>query len=161
MRIGLGFDAHKFIKDGSGDNHIMIGGVEVKCKYKLEAHSDGDVLLHAITDAVLGALALGDIGEHFPPSDEKWRNCNSAYFLKYVVNLIAENQYKIANIDSVVIAEHPRLLDYKQMMRERISSIINIDVGIVSVKATTTEKMGFTGREEGIAAQAVILLIPS
>lgn len=154
MKIGQGFDAHRF-QEGE---HVVIGGVTIPFDKGLAAHSDGDVLLHAVCDAILGALALGDIGKHFPDSNEEFRGANSRSLLKHVAKLMRECGYKIGNIDGTIIAEKPKMAPHIDTMRECIAEDVNVGVDRVSVKATTTEKMGFTGREEGIAASAVILL---
>lgn len=154
MRIGIGYDVHAF---GTGD-HVMLGSVRVPHQQGLLAHSDGDVLLHAICDALLGALALGDIGQHFPPTDPRWENADSRLMLRHVAGMVAEHGMQIANLDSVVICEAPKLAPHVIAMRERIAEDLGTPVGAVSVKATTTERLGFTGRREGIAAQAVVLL---
>ncbi len=154
MRIGQGFDAHKF---RTGD-HVVLGGVRIPFEHGLAAHSDGDVLLHAICDAVLGAAALGDIGQHFPDSDQAFNGIDSRILLRRVAELIAEAGYRVSNIDATVICERPRVAAHVSVMRERIASDLKLAIEQVSIKGTTTEKMGFTGREEGIAATAVALL---
>jgi len=154
MKIGQGFDAHRFQE---GD-HIVIGGVTIPFDKGLAAHSDGDVLLHAVCDAILGALALGDIGKHFPDSSEEFRGANSRSLLKHVMKLIGARGYKVGNIDGTIMAEKPKMAPHINTMRQCIAEDVNILIEQVSVKATTTEKMGFTGREEGIAASAVVLL---
>lgn len=158
FRVGVGFDVHRFKPATSADNKIALGAVMIPCKYAIEAHSDGDVILHALVDAMLGALALGDIGDHFPPSDMKWKDANSVIFLKHAASLVAEKGWQISNIDTVVMAEQPRLKDYKLQMAQTIADILGLNIDQVSIKATTTEKMGFTGREEGIAATVNCLL---
>jgi len=150
-RTGMGFDVHAF----SGEGPIMLGGVEVPHGRGLAGHSDADVVLHAITDALLGAAGLGDIGEHFPPSDPRWKGAASARFLSFAVGLLHEKGGLVDHIDCTVIAEAPKIGPHRQAMRERIAEIAGLDVEQVSVKATTTEGLGFTGRREGIAAQAV------
>ncbi len=156
MRIGHGFDVHAF---GIGD-HVMLGGVRIAHSHGLVAHSDGDVALHALCDALLGALALGDIGKHFPPSDESWRGADSRALLRHCVALIAERGWALGNADVTILAERPKVSPHVQLMRERIASDCAVQIDAISVKATTTEKLGFTGREEGIAAHAVVLLVP-
>lgn len=156
MRIGHGFDVHAF---GIGD-HVMLGGVRIAHSHGLVAHSDGDVALHALCDALLGALALGDIGKHFPPSDERWRGADSRALLRHCVALIAERGWALGNADVTILAERPKVSPHAQLMRERIASDCAVEIDAISVKATTTEKLGFTGREEGIAAHAVVLLVP-
>lgn len=155
VRIGQGFDVHAF---GDGD-HVMLGGVRIPHARGIVAHSDGDVVLHALCDAILGALALGDIGKHFPPSDPQWKDVDSRHFLRHCGLLIAERGWCVGNCDITVICERPKVGPHAQAMREVIASDLGIDVEAVSVKATTTEALGFTGRGEGIAAQAVCLLI--
>ena len=154
LRIGQGFDVHAF---GDGD-HVMLGGVRVPHSQGLQAHSDGDVVLHAICDAILGALALGDIGRHFPPSDARWRDADSRMFARHCRDLAADAGWVVVNIDATVIAERPKVGPHAQAMREAIAVDLGIEVDAVSVKATTTEMLGFTGRGEGIAAMAVCLL---
>lgn len=154
LRIGIGYDVHAF---GPGD-HVVLGGVRIAHGQGLVAHSDGDVLIHALCDALLGALALGDIGRHFPPSDERWRDADSRGLLRAVVAMLAERGWKAANVDSVVVCERPRLAPHVEAMRAAIAQDLGIDVDAVGVKATTSERLGFTGRGEGIAAQAVALL---
>jgi 2-C-methyl-D-erythritol 4-phosphate cytidylyltransferase/2-C-methyl-D-erythritol 2,4-cyclodiphosphate synthase len=150
-RTGMGFDVHAF----AGDGPIMIGGVEVPHDRGLAGHSDADVVLHAVTDALLGAAGLGDIGEHFPPSDPRWKGANSSLFLAHAIGLLRERGAIIDHIDCTIIAEAPKVGPYRHAMRERIAEIAGLSVEQVSVKATTTEGLGFTGRREGIAAQAV------
>ena len=154
MRIGTGYDVHAF---GPGD-HVMLGGVRIAHARGVVAHSDGDVLIHALCDALLGALALGDIGKHFPPTDERWRGADSRVLLRAVVAMLRERGWRAANIDSVVVCERPKLAPHVDTMRTLLAADLGIDVDAVGVKATTSEKLGFTGREEGIAAQAVALL---
>jgi 2-C-methyl-D-erythritol 2,4-cyclodiphosphate synthase len=154
MRIGQGFDAHRF---GPGTK-IIIGGVVIPHEKSLVAHSDGDVLLHAIADALLGALALGDIGKHFPDTDPQYRNANSRTLLQLITAKVRAAGWQVENCDSTVIAQRPRLAPHIDNMRANIAEDLGVAAEQVSVKATTTEKMGFVGREEGIAAQAVVLL---
>lgn len=153
-RIGHGYDVHLLIS-GSG---LVIGGVEVPCEYAFEAHSDGDVLLHALCDALLGAAALGDIGRHFPDTDERWKGADSRGFLRHVRELLAEKSLRPGNVDTTLIAQKPRLAPYIPEMCERIAEDLEVRLDQVNVKATTTEGLGFTGRKEGIAAHAVVLL---
>jgi 2-C-methyl-D-erythritol 4-phosphate cytidylyltransferase/2-C-methyl-D-erythritol 2,4-cyclodiphosphate synthase len=150
-RTGMGFDVHAF----GGEGPIMLGGVEVPHARGLAGHSDADVVLHALTDALLGAAGLGDIGEHFPPSDPRWKNAESALFLAHAAELVRRGGARIDHVDCTIIAEEPRIGPYRQAMRERIAQVVGLSVEQVSVKATTTEGLGFTGRREGIAAQAV------
>lgn len=154
IRIGQGFDVHAF---GPGD-HIVLGGVRVPHTQGIVAHSDGDVLLHAVCDAILGALALGDIGKHFPPSDPQWKGADSRRFLVHCVSLAAERGWRVGNVDATVIGERPKVGPYATAMREVMASDLGVALDAVSVKATTTEKLGFTGREQGLAAMAVVLL---
>lgn len=156
MRIGQGFDVHAF---GEGD-HIMLGGVRVPHDRGVVAHSDGDVVLHALCDAMLGALALGDIGQHFPPGDDRWKGADSLAFLRHCDALVRERGWMVGNADITVICERPKVGPHAAAMRERIADVLGLVMDAVSVKATTTEALGFTGRREGIAAQAVVLLHP-
>ena len=155
IRIGQGFDVHAF---GEGD-HVMLGGVRVAHDRGVLAHSDGDVVLHALCDAMLGALALGDIGVHFPPSDPQWKGADSRAFVRRCNELIGERGWKVGNADVTVVCERPKVGPHAQAMRELIAADLGIGIDDVSVKATTSEKLGFTGRGEGIAAQAVVLLV--
>lgn len=155
IRIGQGFDVHAF---GDGD-HVMLGGVRVPHDRGVVAHSDGDVVLHALCDAMLGALALGDIGQHFPPSDDRWKGADSRAFVRHCNTLLAEHGWRVGNADVTVICERPKVGPYAAAMRERVAADLGIGLDCVSIKATTTEKLGFTGRGEGIAAQAVVLLV--
>ena len=150
-RTGMGFDVHAF----SGDGPIMLGGIEVPHSRGLAGHSDADVVLHAITDALLGAAGIGDIGQHFPPSDPKWKGAPSHLFLAHAAGLIAARDGIIDHVDCTIIAEEPKVGPYRDAMRSRIAEILGLNVAQVSVKATTTEGLGFTGRREGIGAQAV------
>lgn len=154
MRIGQGIDVHKF---GPGE-HVMLGGVAVPHTHGLVAHSDGDVVIHALCDALLGALALGDIGVHFPPSDERWRGVSSRHFLLHCAALVSEHGYALANADVTVVCERPKVSPHVEAMRRNLAIDLGCAIGDVSVKATTSEKLGFTGRGEGIAAFAVVLL---
>lgn len=154
MRIGQGFDVHAF---GPGD-HVMLGGVRIPHTHGLVAHSDGDVAVHALCDALLGALALGDIGRHFPDNDPKWKGADSLQLLAHCVALARERGHVLGNADITVICEKPKLAPHIESMRSRLASAIGCDVEAISIKATTTEKLGFTGRGEGIAAMAVVLL---
>ena len=154
-RIGQGFDVHAF---GAGD-HVVLGGVRVPHDHGIVAHSDGDVIIHALCDAILGALALGDIGQHFPPSDERWRGANSRVFLRHCANLMREQGYVLGNADVTVIGERPKVAPHAPAMRENLASDLDANLEQISVKATTTEKLGFTGRGEGLAAMAVVLLV--
>jgi 2-C-methyl-D-erythritol 2,4-cyclodiphosphate synthase len=155
IRIGQGFDVHAF---GDGD-HVMLGGVRVPHTRGVLAHSDGDVALHALCDALLGALALGDIGKHFPPSDPQWKGADSRAFLRHCEALIRQQGWRVGNCDITVVCERPKVGPHAQAMREAIAGDLGIAMDAVSVKATTTETLGFAGRGEGIAAQAVCLLL--
>ena len=157
FRIGQGYDVHVF---GEGD-HVMLGGVRVPHERGVVAHSDGDVVLHALCDAILGALALGDIGVHFPPSDERWRGADSLGLLRHCVALAGERGWALGNADVTVVCERPKVGPHAARMRERIAQACGVALDAVSVKATTSEKLGFNGRGEGIAAQAVALLVKS
>ncbi|CEJ42731.1 2-C-methyl-D-erythritol 2,4-cyclodiphosphate synthase [Xanthomonas citri pv. bilvae] len=154
FRIGQGYDVHAF---GPGD-HVMLGGVRVAHSHGVLAHSDGDVVLHALCDAMLGALALGDIGRHFSPSDARWKDADSAQFLQHCDGLLRERGWRVGNADITVICERPKVGPHAVAMRERIADLLAIELDAVSVKATTSEQLGFTGRGEGIAAQAAVLL---
>ena len=151
VRTGIGFDVHAF----AGEGPIMLGGIAVPHSRGLAGHSDADVVLHAITDALLGAAGLGDIGEHFPPSDLRWKGSDSSLFLARAVELLRQKGALIDHVDCTVIAEAPKVAPHRAAMRARIAQIAGLDVDQVSVKATTSEGLGFTGRREGIAAQAV------
>jgi 2-C-methyl-D-erythritol 2,4-cyclodiphosphate synthase len=155
MRIGQGFDAHRF-KSGC---RLVLGGVEIPHEQGMEAHSDGDVVIHALCDAILGALALGDIGKHFPDSSDSYKGIDSRILLRKVVELMEEREYQINNTDITVIAQAPKLAPYIEPMRSTLADDLKTNIANVSIKATTTEKMGFTGRSEGIAVQAVVLLV--
>lgn len=157
MRVGQGIDVHAF---GPGD-HVVIGGVPIAHTQGILAHSDGDVAIHALCDAILGALALGDIGQHFPPSDERWRGADSRQFLRHCAGLVREHRFKIGNADVTVICEQPKIAPYAQAMRANLAVDLGCDAGQISVKATTSEGLGFSGRGEGIAAFAVVLLQPA
>jgi len=154
MRIGTGFDVHALV----AGRPLVIGGVTIPFDRGLAGHSDADVLLHALADALLGALALGDIGHFFPDDDPRWRGANSRELLRQVMTLVASQGWSIANVDTTIIAEAPRLAPHVPAMRANIANDLGCDVGRVSVKAKTTERLGFTGRGEGIAAEAVVLL---
>ena len=154
IRIGHGYDVHRFC-DG---DLIVIGGAKIPYEKKLLAHSDGDVLLHAISDALLGAAALGDIGYHFPDTDEAYKNIDSLILLKRVNDLLKDNGYTVCNIDSTIIAQAPKMAHYIDLMRQNIADALEIPKSCVNVKATTEEKLGFTGRKEGISAHAVCLI---
>lgn len=155
-RCGIGFDVHGFRKiENDENNFIRLCGTEIEFDKKILAHSDGDVGIHALIDALLGAIGQGDIGEHFPPSEQKWKNCDSREMLKKVYELIQKSSASILNIDLTIICEKPKILKYKNKMKEEISAILGISTQRINIKATTTEKLGFIGREEGIACQAI------
>ncbi len=155
MRIGQGYDAHKFKNGGK----LILGGVKIPYEKGMEAHSDGDVVIHALCDALLGAMALGDIGKYFPDTDDSFKGIDSRILLKEVMNKIREGGMKLGNADITVIAQAPKLAPHIQTMREILASDMSTAISNVSVKATTTEKMGFTGRAEGIAVTAIVLLV--
>jgi 2-C-methyl-D-erythritol 2,4-cyclodiphosphate synthase len=155
VRIGHGFDVHKF----GGEGPITIGGVKIPYQYGLIAHSDGDVALHALTDAILGAAALGDIGKLYPDNDDRFLNIDSRILLGDAFERVSSMGYMIGNADVTIIAQTPKMRPYIDQMREIISGVLKTDISNVNVKATTTEKLGFTGRAEGIAVEAVVLLI--
>ena len=157
MRIGHGFDVHKLVVG----RKCIIGGVDIAHNKGLDGHSDADVLLHAICDALLGAAALGDIGKHFPPSDDTYKNADSRALLRHVVALLKAKNYVVNNIDATVICEAPKLASYTAQMCANIAADCKVAVSQVNVKATTTEKLGFTGRGEGIAAEAVCTIVTS
>jgi 2-C-methyl-D-erythritol 2,4-cyclodiphosphate synthase len=154
IRIGFGYDVHRFVSN----RKLVLGGIEIPHNKGLLGHSDADALLHAIIDALLGALALGDIGSHFPDTDAKWQGADSAELLKAAYAMVRECGYQLNNLDSTVIAERPKLKPHIPAMRERIANLLNCQVGQISIKATTNEKMDSFGREEGLAAMATALL---
>lgn len=154
MRIGHGYDVHRLVEG----RKLFIGGVEIPHTMGLLGHSDADVLLHAVCDALLGAAALGDIGKHFPDSDERYKGIDSKILLSHCADLLGEKGYSVCNVDCTVIAQKPKLAPYIEAMRECIASCIGIEKNCVNVKATTEEKLGFTGNEEGIAAHAVTII---
>lgn len=154
LRIGHGYDVHAFAEN----RKCIIGGVEIPYEKGLLGHSDADVLLHAISDSLLGAAALGDIGKHFPDTDPQYKGADSIVLLKNVVNLIHSKGYRVNNIDATVIAQAPKMAPYIQQMRQNIADALCVEVDLVNVKATTEEKLGFTGRKEGISAHCVCLI---
>ncbi len=154
MRIGHGYDVHRLVVG----RKLILGGVEISHDKGLLGHSDADVLLHAISDSLLGAAALGDIGKHFPDSDEKYKGADSLVLLREVVKLLREKGYKVVNVDATVLAERPKLAPYIDVMRHNIADALSVNVDCISVKATTEEGLGFTGAGEGIAAHAVCLI---
>ena len=155
MRIGLGYDVHKLTED----RKLIIGGVEIPHDKGLLGHSDADVLIHAIMDSILGALALGDIGKHFPDTDEEYKGADSMKLLEHVYNLITSKGYKIGNIDSTIIAQSPKMAPYIESMRSNISKVLNTDIDNINIKATTEEGLGFTGAKQGIASQSICLVL--
>lgn len=154
MRIGIGYDVHKLVED----RKLIIGGIELEYDKGLLGHSDADVLIHAIMDAILGALALRDIGYHFPDNDNEYKDIDSKVLLNRVYEIMKSKNYKIGNIDSVVACQSPKLANHIDYMRKTIADILKTDIENISIKATTTEKLGFVGRGEGISSQAVVLL---
>ncbi|CAI8781049.1 MULTISPECIES: 2-C-methyl-D-erythritol 2,4-cyclodiphosphate synthase [Pseudomonas] len=157
MRIGHGYDVHRFAE---GD-FITLGGVRIAHKFGLLAHSDGDVLLHALSDALLGAAALGDIGRHFPDTDPQFKGVDSRVLLRHIVKIVQAKGWKVGNIDATIVAQAPKMAPHIDTMRQLIAQDLQVELDQVNVKATTTEKLGFTGREEGIAVHAVALLLPA
>jgi len=155
LRIGHGFDVHKF----GGNTPLMLGGVHVPYEYGLIAHSDGDVVLHAIADAVLGAMALGDIGKHFPDTDAEFKGADSRVLLRHCYQQVQDKGYRLGNLDVTIIAQAPKMAPHIEAMRATLSIDFKTNIDNINVKATTTEKLGFTGRKEGIAVEAVVLLI--
>lgn len=154
MRVGMGYDVHRLTKD----RDLILGGVKIPWEKGLLGHSDADVLIHAIMDAFLGAAALGDIGQHFPDTDPAYKGISSIRLLKHVAALLSEKGYGIGNIDAVIIAQKPKMAPHIPQMKENIAKALEIDMDCLNIKATTEEKLGFTGREEGIASEAVCLL---
>ncbi len=154
MRIGIGYDVHKLVKN----RKLIIGGVDIPYDLGLDGHSDADVLIHAIMDSLLGSLAMGDIGKFFPDTDSTFKDIDSMLLLKKVASFIDEKGYRVGNIDSVIIAQKPKMAPYIDSMRKRIADVLNIDLEQVGVKATTTEHLGFEGRSEGISASSVAIL---
>lgn len=157
MRIGQGFDVHKFAEG----RPLIIGGIAIPHEKGLTGHSDADVLLHTITDAALGAIGEGDIGRHFPDTDAAYKDADSAVLLMEIWELVKEKGYRLGNIDCTIIAQKPKMSPYIEQIRTRVAELLEADVSQVNVKATTTEQLGFTGREEGIASMATILLVKS
>lgn len=154
LRVGQGYDVHAF---STGD-HVTLGGEKIPHTHGILAHSDGDVLLHAICDALLGAAGLGDIGMHFPDTDSRWKGADSRAFVRHVRDLLKERDYVVVNVDSTVICEAPRLGKYREAMRTNIAADLGVNITRVNIKATTSEKMGFIGRAEGLACQAIALI---
>ncbi|MBQ3576570.1 MAG: 2-C-methyl-D-erythritol 2,4-cyclodiphosphate synthase [Coprobacter sp.] len=154
IRVGLGYDVHRLVEG----RELWLGGVKIEHSLGLDGHSDADVAIHALCDAILGAAAMRDIGYHFPPSDNKYKNIDSKLLLKDVVKIVKEKGYKIGNIDITICAEHPKINPHIPAMINTLAPILDIEKDEVSIKATTTEKLGFVGKEEGIAAHAVVLI---
>lgn len=154
FRTGIGFDVHAFAEG----RKLIIGGIEVPFEKGLAGHSDADVLLHAICDALLGSLSLGDIGRHFPETDSKFKDANSSNLLSKVYRVVKSEGYQLGNLDVTLILQRPKVSPYIEKMREKIASVLNADIDKISIKASTTEKLGFTGREEGVAAIASVLV---
>jgi 2-C-methyl-D-erythritol 2,4-cyclodiphosphate synthase len=154
MRVGFGIDVHAF---GPGDT-VVLGGVRIPHSRGVVAHSDGDVLLHALVDALLGAAALGDIGEHFPDSDPRWRDAASQQFVSTALEMLTRRSYRVVNVDLTLLAQQPRLAPWREQIRHAIATLLAIPVADVNVKATTTEHLGFLGRNEGLAAMATVLI---
>ena len=156
FRIGNGYDIHRLVKG----RKLIIGGIELQHPddLGLDGHSDADVLIHAIMDALLGALSLGDIGKYFPPSDEKWKNVNSLFLLSEVNALIKQESWEVNNVDCVIVAEKPKINLHVELMKKNISKVLNVDPNLIGIKATTNERLGAEGREEGISCHAVVLL---
>lgn len=154
LRVGMGYDVHQLVED----RKLIIGGVEIAHEKGLLGHSDADVLLHAIMDALIGAIGEGDIGKHFPDTDERYKGASSIRLLESVGNLLKEKRASIHNIDATIIAQRPKMAPHIQVMRENIARVLNLQVGQVNIKATTEEKLGFTGAEQGISSQAIVLV---
>lgn len=154
FRIGLGYDVHAF----SRDRILVLGGVVIPSEMGLEGHSDADVLLHAICDAMLGALSLGDIGKHFPDSSEKFKDIDSKILLKHTNDLINQNGYELNNLDATIVMQRPKIAPYINLMQKEISDVLNVQIDQISIKATTSERLGFIGRIEGAAAYAIVML---
>lgn len=155
MRVGIGYDVHKLVEN----RKLILGGVEIEHDKGLLGHSDADVLVHAMMDSILGALALGDIGKHFPDTDSKYKGADSIKLLEFVNNLIESKGYKVNNIDSIIVAQEPKMAPHILKMRENVSKAMNIDIDCVSIKATTEEGLGFTGNKQGISCQSICSLI--
>jgi len=154
IRVGQGYDVHRFVDQGD----VILGGVKIDYEQGLEAHSDGDVVLHALCDALLGAAALGDIGKHFPDTDPEFKGADSRVLLRHVYSIVQEKGYSLGNADITIIAQAPKMAPHIVAMCENIAADLAVDVDSINVKATTTEKLGFEGRKEGIAVQAVVLI---
>lgn len=157
MRIGHGFDVHKF----GGQGPIVLAGIEIPFEHGFIAHSDGDVAIHALCDAILGALALGDIGNHFPDTDQSYENISSRILLRHVVKLMHETGYQLGNADITIVAQAPKIAPHLLAMRQCLSEDLQAEIGQINVKATTTEKLGYVGRKEGVSVHSVVLLVKS
>lgn len=155
MKVGIGYDVHKLVKK----RKLIIGGVEIPHDKGLLGHSDADVLIHAIMDSILGALGLGDIGKHFPDTDEKYKNISSMVLLEEVWNIMSAKGYKIGNIDSIIVAQSPKMAPYIDTMKENIARVLNVTIDNINIKATTTEELGFEGNKEGMSAHSVCMLL--
>ena len=154
IRVGMGYDVHRFIDGGE----VILGGVKIDYEQGLDAHSDGDVVLHALCDALLGAAALGDIGKHFPDTDPEFKGADSRVLLRHVYGIVQDKGYQLVNADMTIIAQAPKMAPHIVAMCQNIADDLNVDVDCINVKATTTEKLGFEGRKEGIAVQAIVLI---
>lgn len=154
MRVGYGYDVHRMV----GGRPLILGGVHIPSEVGLDGHSDADVLVHAIIDALLGAAALGDIGSHFPDTDERWRGADSIELLRHVASLLTQNEYTVVNVDATVVLERPKLRNHIDAMRRNIADALRIDVDGISVKATTSEQVGFVGRGDAAAAHAICMI---
>lgn len=158
IKIGQGVDVHAFYDNGEPEQFVTLAGLTIPHKMSLKAHSDGDVVLHALADALLSALAMGDIGQHFPDTDEAHAGLDSRVLLRHVYGLIKQAGYELGNADITIMCERPKILPHRQAMQQNIATDLSVDISNISVKATTTEKLGFTGRQEGIMVTAVVLL---
>lgn len=161
FRIGQGIDIHQLVpcqKEDSEDNFLILGGVKIQSEYKIVAHSDGDLALHAIVDSILGALGLPNIGHYFPASDVKWKNKDSKFFLLYAIDMMEKRHYKVNNLDITIVSEVPKISKHREAIINNIASIFNIEKDRINIKGTTSEKKGFIGRKEGIQCYAIILL---
>lgn len=156
MRIGFGYDAHRLVPDAA----LVLGGISIAHEYGLQGHSDADVVVHALCDAMLGAAALGDIGQHFPSTDDRWRGVSSLIILKAVTRLLAQHHYALGNADITIVAQRPRLAPYLPRMTATLATTVNVEPGQLNIKATTTDGLGFSGMEMGIAAYAACLVGP-
>ena len=161
MRIGHGYDVHRFLPEDGATSHVRLGGIDVPCTTPIEAHSDGDVLVHALCDALLGAAALGDIGRHFPDTDPAFENADSMGLLDRVMEVVREQGWGVGNVDLTLVAQTPRVAKFVDAMAARIAAALGVEAGAVNVKATTTERLDAIGAGEGLAAHAVVLLVAS